>query len=612
MTIKSVSVVLEILEKSNSRNEISSKLSELFKKLNEEEIENVIYLLQARAYPKYVPLEFNLANKQLMNFISYYFKISEAKVLEGYRKSGDLGDYVFSLGFNHLKKFGNGNISINDYYLLVESITSITGKDSVKRKLELLKSIVSKLDAKSAKYFIRMLCGNLRLGLSDKTIIDSLSYYISADKTYSDQIERSYGVISDLGKIARIVKEKGVKGIEKLSLIPGIPVASKLVEREKNVASIWERMPNPLVQAKYDGLRCQLHIIAKKEIKKFEKQNIFKKEKTSQLEMIQTVNDNEDNVKRVRLFSRNQENLTEMFPDVAFELSKLKVESIIMDSEVLGYDSYNEKFFPFQETMQRKRKYGVSQKAQTIPVKCMIFDLLYLNGEDLTQKPLEERITKLEEVLTENLGKSKDSILVCSKNEWPSSSVQVQSILDKYISEGLEGIITKAKGTTYDPGTRNYDWIKLKRSSNSSLNDTIDAVVLGYYTGKGARTEFGVGTILVGLYDKKTDSYKSFTKVGTGFTEQKLKEVYLDLEQIRTNSCPKNVEVDSKLTPDVWVLPQIVCEIEADEITVSESHKVGYSLRFPRIKVWKRDKESTDTTSPKEIAEMYALRKSTN
>lgn len=625
MTTKSLSVVFEVLEKSNSRNEISSKLSSLFKELNQEEIEKVIYLLQGRSYPKYVPLEFNLANRQIINFIVRYFMITENIVNVGFRKVGDLGDYIFSLSENNTEKFGTGEISIMDYYMQVESITYITGKDSVKKKLELLKNIVSKLDPLSSKYFIRMLSGNLRLGLNDKTILDSLSYYISNDKTYSDQIERAYGAISDLGKIASLVKEKGIKGLKNLKLIPGIPVASKLVEREKSVDDIWERMPGCLVQPKYDGLRCQLHLIGKKDLKKFiikSKESINRSKKqelvssqisiTSMKEEMKKVgkeNIVKEDMERVRLFSRNQESLTDMFPDIVFELSKLGVDSIILDSEVLGYDSKNDKFFPFQETMQRKRKYGISEKALSIPVKCMVFDILYLNGEDLTEKSLEERIALLEKVLGDFKKTKENRIIICSKNIFAKNPKEVQKIFDKYIKEGLEGIITKAKGTKYDPGTRNFDWIKLKRSSDSTLNDTIDAVVLGYYTGKGSRVEFGVGTILVGLYDKETDSYKTLAKVGTGFTEEKLKEVFTDLEQIRIKECPKNVVIDNRLVPDVWVLPQIVTEIEADEITKSESHSIGYSLRFPRIKKWGRDKGPTETTSIKEIEEMFNMRK---
>ncbi|MEI6887112.1 MAG: ATP-dependent DNA ligase [bacterium] len=617
MTTKSFSVVLEILEKLHSRNEISSKLSELFKELKKEEVEKVVYLLQGRVYPKYVPLEFNLANKQIINFLVGYFLLPESEVIEGFQRFGDLGNYIFSLSETKvsevLKKFGQGDLVITEYYDLAKSITGISGKDSVKRKLELLKSIVFKLDPLSSKYFIRMLSGNLRLGLSDKTIIDSLSYFISNDKTYSEQIERGYGAISDLGKIATLVKEKGVEGVSDLKLIPGIPVASKLVEREKNVEAIWERMPNPLVQAKYDGLRCQLHLIDEKNIDKFIEENITKKEIPTQLSIVETndtskVEENKE-MRRVRLFSRNQESLTDMFPDVSLTLSKIGVESIIMDSEVLGYDAKNDKFFPFQETMQRKRKYGILEKALSIPVKCMIFDILYLNGEDLTEKPLEERIEILEKVLKEFNKGNNDGILVCSKNIFANDTKEIQNIFDKYIDEGLEGIITKAKGTKYDPGTRNFDWIKLKRSSDSTLNDTIDAVVLGYYTGKGSRTEFGVGTILVGVYDKDSDSFKTLAKVGTGFTEEKLKEAYSDLEQIRIKECPKNVVIDSKLVPDVWVIPQIVCEIEADEITKSESHTANYSLRFPRIKKWGRDKGATETTSIKEIEEMFNIRK---
>lgn len=585
MDIKTLSVHLDNMGNVNSRNVISALLSELVKQINVNEAKNLIYILQCRVAPKFVPLEFNIAEKQLISFFSNY--LSDMSFYDTYLELGDMGDAVYKVMEEKLNK-KNEKYEINQLYKDLLLLANIKGKESVKLKGAQLKKIFDKLDPLSSKYIARLLSGNLRLGFSDKTILDALSIYISSDKSKSEEIERAYGVLSDLGLLAEKILIQGEDGLKLISITPGIPVASKLVEREKDVKAIWERMPNCIVQAKYDGIRCQIH--------KINPQN--------NLEHFETVTQTEMFAKKesfVKLFSRNQEELTDMFPEITNELSKFNVKSIILDSEVIGFK--NGKLIPFQETMQRKRKYGIDSKQKEIPIKVMVFDILELNGKDLSRLNIEERIEMLKQVMKEN----ESELIVLGENIYPKSENELKKIFDKYVSDGLEGIITKARGTTYDPGTRNFDWIKLKRSVDSKLNDTVDAVVLGYYKGKGVRSEFGIGTILVGIYDN--DNYLTIAKVGTGFSEQQFKDIIKELEKIKLKAKPSNYLVSNNLICDVWVEPKIVVEIEADEITESENHTAKYSLRFPRIKIWGRDKKPTDSTTLVEIDEMYKMRK---
>lgn len=588
MQVSTLSVQLERLRNISSRNELSAVLSELVKQMSPKEAKEMIYMLQCRIAPKFVPIEFNLADKQLIKFFSEFLKVPQFD--EEYLKYGDMGDTVYYLLKNTSKE---SNYTISELYSDILALANTTGKDSVKIKASLLKGIFDKSDRLSSKYIARILSGNLRLGFSDKTILDALSIYLSGDKSKTDEVERAYGAMSDLGILTEHILSKKKLVLSDIHITPGIPVASKLVEREKDAESIWERMPNCMVQAKYDGLRCQIHVIEEgKDIENFKIEN-------TQSSLL------ESSPKRVKLFSRNQEETTDMFPDLVLEAEKLKVKSVVLDSEVIGINPKTGKFIPFQETMQRKRKYNISEFASEIPIKCMIFDIMELNGKDLSGLKLEERISILEKLFKT----VKSDILTVSENTVIKSSSELTKLFNRYVAEGLEGVITKALGTTYDPGTRNFDWIKLKRSSDSKLNDTVDAVVMGYYKGKGSRNEFGVGTILVGSYNKENDKYLTLAKVGTGFSQDQLKKVYEDLKGTELTEKPSNYEISGNLKVDVWVKPSIVVEIEADEITESDLHTVGYSLRFPRIKLWGRDKDFKDTTTKKEIKRMFELRK---
>jgi DNA ligase-1 len=305
------------------------------------------------------------------------------------------------------------------------------------------------------------------------------------------------------------------------------------------------------------------------------------------------------------------DNITKMFPDIVQAVEKLSVDSVILDGEIIGYDTESGEYFSFQETMQRKRKYGIKGKVETIPVRGIVFDCLYINGKDITLQPLTKRLATLEKVIP-----SRSRVLRVSESINAESVKQMQDKFKEYINKGLEGFIAKKKDSLYKPGTRDFDWIKLKASSEEDFVDTVDTVILGYFYGKGARAKFGIGALLAGVYDSKRDKFVSVAKIGTGVKDKEWKLYKKELDEIALDKKPDNVEVEKSLEPDVWVNPEIVSEIEADQITKSKQHTAGkksgeeqgYSLRFPRMKIFKRDKLPTDATTVAELIEMYKLR----
>ncbi len=584
---------LDQLESIASRNEMTEVLSKLLDSLGGDEIKEAMYLLQGRVAPEFIPLEFNFAGKQFMKSLALT-GVLEEDIIKSYARTGDVG--ITTEEFIKSKSKG---LSIKEVYDELKRIALLQGKGSTDAKIKAVTELLSKLDKVEAKFIGRILVGHLRLGLSDKTVLDALSWVIVGDKSQRPVIERAYSVRSDIGLIAEMVLTKGVESIEGVEIQVGLPLAAKLVERESTPESLFERMGEHVVQPKYDGMRAQIH---------YSKDGFedFESNENSQNGFFT------DSKSKVRIFSRNMESLTDMFPDVGEEIEKFDIDSIVLDSEVIGYDEKTGKFFPFQETSTRRRKHGVSERAEQIPIKVMTFDILYLNGKDLSNEKLEDRLNILREVLKKN----KSEKILLSESPVVHSVEEFEEAFDKYVAEGLEGVISKKLGTVYEAGTRNFDWIKMKFTIKSHLVDSVDTVILGWYNGRGARAKFGLGALLLGIFNPETGKYESVAKLGTGITDEEFGTIKQKLDAIKVNEKPKDYLVSKFLDADVWVEPRIVVEVEADEITKSKNHMAamdsegrGLSLRFPRMKVFERDKDPDQSTSPAELLRMFALQR---
>ena len=240
---------------------------------------------------------------------------------------------------------------------------------------------------------------------------------------------------------------------------------------------------------------------------------------------------------------------------------------------------------------------------------------MFLEGEDYLKKPYRERRDKLERIVNgKGTIRLSDRIIATKPKE-------IESYFDERISNGLEGIIAKDLDSQYIAGARKFSWIKMKRSYKGELSDTVDLVIVGYYVGKGSRTEFGFGGLLAAVYNDKTDEFETITRIGTGFTEEMMRDFKKLLEKITLGKVgPRR---GPRREPDFWVEPKYVVTVRADEITKSPMHtagihdengvEVGYALRFPRIvsRGVREDKSANEATTTKEILEMFGQQRKT-
>ena len=566
----------EKLEKTSSRLALIATLAELLRSIERpDEIEKVCYLVQGRIAPFFVALEMGMAEKTVARAIAIAYKITQENVLALFSTLGDMG--LVAEQFSKESGITSSVLSVDDVVQGLKAIAQTAGKGTIEKRISLLTDLLKQVDSLSAKYLVRILLGNLRLGIGDSTILDALATVKFDDKRYRNLLENAYNKTSDLGLIARTLwqyptREDAQRAVQKLDVHVGKPIRSEVPERLPDAETIIEKMGVVDVQYKYDGFRTQIH----------------------------------KDGNAVSIFSRNLEDMSQMFPELlAGTLEQVRADSVILDAETLAYNPESDEFLPFQETTRRRRKYHIETIAKQMPLKAFVFDILYKDGMSLLDKPLVERLKILEE--TVNPG----DILRLTANQTVRDAATLSLIFQEAISKGLEGVVVKKLESPYVAGARNFNWVKLKRHSAGALHDTIDCVILGYIFGKGKRAAFGVGALLVGVYDKKRDMFVTVSKIGTGLSDEEWQSIRQRTQGLVVDHKPARVA--SLIEPSVWVEPEIVIEVLADEITRSPIHTAGkvgeepgYALRFPRLVAFREnDKKPEDATTVDELIEMY-------
>lgn len=573
MKFSQVSEAFALIEPVQSRLGMTRMLAELLHEATPSEASVICNLSLGQLQPPYIGTQFNIAEKTVIKAVAELLHLDIAQVSARAKELGDLGSVVAEGEWKSTEE-----LTLHQVFSRLSQIEQISGAGSVELKVHELRSLLHDLDKISAKYLIRIIVGQLRLGFSDMTLIDALSWMVAGDKSLRTPLEDAYNVCADIGFIAETLKQGGIDAIKNMHIHVGIPIRPAAAERLPNAEAILEKIGPCMAEPKVDGFRLQIHI------------------------------DNTTKSHRVAFFSRNLQDMSEMFPDLTLVVSQLPVDSMICEGEAIAYDPHTQSYLPFQETVKRKRKHGIQEAIEEFPLRVFIFDLLYLNGKELLTETYVERRKKLAEVL-----KAADTdVLIMIEEKKVETVPELEEYFYSTVSAGLEGVVVKKPHSHYIPGKRNFNWIKLKRQEEGHLEDTIDCVILGYYAGSGKRASFGIGAFLVGVFNEYCDCYETIAKIGTGLTDQEWKDLRARCDAIRVDHQPKDVTCAKDLIPDVWVSPEIVCAVRADEISLSPVHtagktteKLGFALRFPRIMGYREDKSSRDATTVKEVERLF-------
>ncbi len=566
--------VYEKIEATTKRLEMTELLVSLLRETPKEDLDKVVYLTQGRIHPDYAGIELGLAEKMVMRVLAHATGLDDARVARLWKEKGDLGLVAQeAIAARRQKPLESTPLTASKVYQHLDAIARESGEGSQERKVRLLSELLGNATPREAKYIVRMVIGQMRLGVADMTIVDALAATF-ATKADRARVERAYNVSSDLGEVARVLASKGIDGLNEIHLKLFRPIRAMLAERLETLEEIFERMGKAALEYKYDGLRVQAHVSPKK----------------------------------IELFSRHLENITVQFPEIVEGLrNAVRDRAVIVEGEAVPVDPNTGEFLPFQEVSRRRgRKTEVERMSKEFPVTLFAFDCLLRGEEDLTPRPYPERRKALEAVVKPIEGIRHSTVRVTDDVK------QAEAFFNEALQAGCEGLMAKALDSTYDAGARGYQWIKFKREYSAALSDTIDLVIVGAFAGRGKRAG-SYGALLMAAYDDQEDLFRTTCKLGTGFDDETLFALPEKLKAAKRDRKP--ARVDSKLEPDVWFEPTTVLEVRGAELTVSPVHTAawgairpgaGLAVRFPRFTGrWRDDKGPEDATTTKELLEMY-------
>ena len=575
MEFSIIAEIFERMESTTKRIELTNLLVELLKKTPKKIIPNAVYLLQGIIRPNFEGVELGVAEKLAIRAISKSSGLSIKKIEEDYKKCGDLGLTASNiLKLKTQTTFTAEKITLERIYETLFRIAKLGGKGSQDLKMKYISSLLNDATPLEAKFVLKILLGTLRLGIAENTIMDALAIAFTGKKENREQIENAYNVSSDLGKVSLLIATDGIDEIKKFKISLFSPIRPMLADRVKSEKEAIKKMSEIFAaEYKLDGERVQIHKQANE----------------------------------VVLFSRRLENITQYYPDIVENVKKsLSVNEGVFEAEIVPVNENTGEFLPFQELMHRRRKYKLEKAISQYPITVNFFDVLYFDKKDCLNLEYSERRKILEKLVNEDdFSKLVPMLLVKNENE-------IEDFLENSINSGCEGLMLKTLDAPYRAGARGSNWLKLKREYRNELGDSLDLIVIGAYFGRGRRTGL-YGTLLLGTYNPDKDNFPSVCKVGTGFTDESLDQLY----QILSNkiTLKKNSRVVSEMEADVWFEPELVLEIVASEITLSPIHKTGlnlirkgsgFALRFPKFTGKIRyEKAVEDASTDEEVLTLY-------
>ena len=580
------------MESTRKRLELTQFLVELFEKTPNEVISKIIYLIQGKLRPDFEGIELGVSEKLVLRAAKKSLGINENDIIETLNKTGDLGTAIsktlekktqtglFDFGIDSdtydEAMFASKANTVERIYEVLWSISQLegAGKNIQDKKINFISSLWNKSKPTEVKFVTKLLLGTLRLGVAENTVMDALAIAFSGNKENRKKLQYAYNVSSDLGKVAETIATKGLEGIEKFEIVLFNPIRPMLADRVKSEEEAIEKMGVEFAaEYKLDGERVQLHIEGEK----------------------------------VELFSRSLERIESYYPDIIEKIPKnIQADNIILEAEAVAINENTGEFLPFQELMHRRRKYKIEKAVTEYPITVNFFDVLYCNGKSCVELSYKERREKLEKHVKEDeFAKYIPMSIVKNKNE-------IEDFMENSINAGSEGLMLKMLDKPYQAGSRGSHWLKLKREYRNELGDSLDLVIIGGFFGKGRRTG-NYGTLLLATYDEDEDTFPSICKVGTGFSDESLDQLYQILNP--KVSIKKNPRIISEMEADVWFEPELVIEVVASEITLSPIHKAalnvirkdtGLALRFPKFTGKIRvEKAAEDASTNEEVITLY-------
>tara|TARA_Y100000310_G_C20655770_1_gene801890 strand:- start:28 stop:1749 length:1722 start_codon:yes stop_codon:yes gene_type:complete len=554
----------EDLEQNPSRLKKAEILSEFLAKLKKSKETQIIYLLQGKVFPDYDEREFGISEQLCIKALEKSSGVSKKEIISKWRKIGDLGKVAEEIiSTKKQNTLFSHKLTTKKVLENLQKLPTLEGIGTVGRKLALISELLTSASGIEAKYIIRTLIGQLRIGVASGTIRDSIVETcfkpkdIKQKKEIADIVQDSYDKATDFA----LVFEKACKGIKELkatTLSPGHPLKVMLALKAEDFEDGFKRVGKPAaIEYKYDGFRMLI---------------------------------NKDQTGTIKIFTRRLDNVTNQFPDVVkYVQEHVKAKSFILDSEAVGFDRKTKKYTPFEAVSQRiKRKYNIYELVKKLPIEINVFDIIYLNGTSLIQEPFEKRTKLLRKII-----KNKKYHLKTAHQLITSDVKKVEGFYHQALKDNQEGVMIKNMKSPYKPGSRVGHMLKLKPTENE-----LDLIITGAEYGKGKRAG-AFATFTLSCKDEITNKFKEIGKA-SGLKEKS--ELGLSFKELTKKLKPLIIKEQGR---QATIKPKIVVTILYQNIQRSPTYSSGFALRFPRIIKLRPDRKEHDIASLKEISNDY-------
>lgn len=549
MKYSELAAVYEKIDGTTKRLEKTGYLSDFLKKVSGEEIEEVVLLLQGRIFPAWDEREIGVAGQLMAKAISMASGSGIQAVEKEWKKTGDLGNVAENL----IKKrkqltLYSSDLTVKKVFSNLRKLTEVTGRGSVDRKLQLIAELLTSASGIEARYITRTVLGVLRVGLGEGTLRDAIvwAYFMKITEDISredrekyngfvNSVQEAYDLKNDFAKVAKIAREKGIRGLKSVQITAGIPIKAMLALKVDTPEKAFEIVGRPAeAEFKYDGFRVEIE---------------------------------KDETGKIAIFTRKLENVTGRFPDIVESVKKyVKGRSFILDAEAVGYDKKTTTYLPFQKISQRiKRKYDIEKMSELLPVEVNVFDVIAYNGKSMLSQPFSKRRRLLEKIVRDVKRKIRPAEAIVTGKER-----EIEDFFDQAKAKGNEGLMIKNLDAPYKPGARVGHMLKFKKEA-----ENLDLVITEGEWGEGKRSKW---ISSYNLACRKDGELLEMGRVATGLKEKP--EEGLSFGEMTKLLKPLITEESGKR---VRFKPKIVIEVGYEEIQKSPSYSSGYALRFPRI-----------------------------
>lgn len=541
-------------------------LSKFLKEVHESD-KDILYLLLGDIFPEYDERRIGISNQIAIKAIARATGTDAKEVVKEWKSVGDLGKVAEKL------KTKKRQSTLSSNHLTTEKVLSnlrklpeLGGKGTINKKLSLIAELLTSASPVESLYLTRTLIGDLRIGIKESTIKESISsafFHKDDKKENSKKVQEAIDKTNDIAKVFEMAKT-GMKDLEKAELEVGKPIKVMLAQKVKNIEEGFKAVGKPcVIEFKYDGFRMLIH----------KKGN------------------------EVKLFTRMLENVTKQFPEVVdFVKEYVRGNSFILDSEAVGYDKKTKRYAPFQSISQRiRRKYDIEKVQSELPVEVNVFDILYYNGKSLLNEPFEKRTALIKKILRNHKYKIIHARQIVTGDEKKASEFYKEALKDNQ-----EGIMMKNPHAIYQPGRRVGHMLKIKPEERD-----LDLVITGAEYGTGKRSGWLSSFILSCTDGKK---YLEIGKVGTGIKEKSTseKEQSISFNELTEKLRPYFEKEHGK---KVDIKPKIVVSVTYQEIQKSPNYNSGFALRFPRFTALRPDRKANDVATLKEVEEDFKNQK---